>query len=399
MNEAMTSQIDEHSIRAYRLRRVREQLSAHGCAAAVLFDPINIRYATGSTNMQVWMLHNPARYVFVPVAGPVVLFEFHGAEHLCKDLETVDEVRPATPWFFFAVGSNIVERAEAWASEIHDLIRQHCGAERRLAVDRLDPAGAWALTARGITLADGQEPLERARMIKSHEELAAMRVAMSVCDEGIRRMREALRPGISENALWSILHQTNIELGGEWIETRLLASGPRTNPWYQECSARVIEAGDIVSFDTDLIGPYGFGADISRAWLCGDGEPSAEQRRLYAAAYEQIQFNAALLRPGATIREISTASYRLPTDLAPNRYGGIFHGIGLGDEQPHCVPPDALGRDDFDLELQSNMTVCLEAYAGVPGGREGIKLEQQVVITDRGPRALTATPFEVHWLS
>ena len=76
-----------------------------------------------------------------------------------------------------------------------------------------------------------------------------------------------------------MLHAENIRRGGEWIETRLLASGPRTNPWFQECGAAVIEAGDIVAFDTDLIGPYGYCADISRTWLAGDGRPSERAAR------------------------------------------------------------------------------------------------------------------------
>ena len=74
----------------------------------------------------------------------------------------------------------------------------------------------------------------------------------------------SLEPGITENKLWSILHQTNIEMGGEWIETRLLTSGQRTNPWFQECSNRVIQKGDLVSFDTDLIGPNGYCSDTRR---------------------------------------------------------------------------------------------------------------------------------------
>ena len=97
-------------------------------------------------------------------------------------------------------------------------------------------------------------------------------------------MREALRPGITENALWAKLHERNIALGGEWIETRLLSSGPRTNPWFRESSMRVIEKGDMVSVDTDLVGPYGYCCDMSRFWVCGEGPASDEQRRLYAAA-------------------------------------------------------------------------------------------------------------------
>ena len=106
---------------------------------------------------------------------------------------------------------------------------------------------------------------------------------------------------MTENDLWAILHAENIRRGGEWIETRLLASGPRTNPWFQECSARVIEAGDIVAFDTDLIGPYGYCCDISRTWLAGDGRPTNEQRALYAMAEEQIAANMEMLRPGRSI--------------------------------------------------------------------------------------------------
>ena len=121
---------------------------------------------------------------------------------------------------------------------------------------------------------------------------------MDVCDVAVARIREALRPGITENQLWAVLHETNIAHGGEWIECRLLASGPRTNPWFQECGDRLIEAGDLVGFDTDMIGPNGYLADISRTLVCPDRSPTAEQRTLYALAQEQILTNIELLRPG-----------------------------------------------------------------------------------------------------
>ena len=70
----------------------------------------------------------------------------------------------------------------------------------------------------------------------------------------------------------------------------MLASGPRTNPWFQEASMRPVEAGDMLSFDTDMVGPYGYCCDISRSWVCGT-PPDDEQRLLYAAAYEQIVRN------------------------------------------------------------------------------------------------------------
>jgi Xaa-Pro dipeptidase len=110
----------------------------------------------------------------------------------------------------------------------------------------------------------------------------------------------------------SHLHEANIELGGEWIETRPLNSGPRTNPWYQEASARVIENGHMIAFNSDLIGPHGYSADISRSWLAGDRRARDDQRRLYAAAHAQVQANIELFRPGMTLREIPEAATVLP---------------------------------------------------------------------------------------
>ena len=64
-------------------------------------------------------------------------------------------------------------------------------------------------------MVDGQKPMEEARGIKSADEIDAMRVSIAACEAGIYAMREALRPGITEQELWSHLHQKNIALGGE----------------------------------------------------------------------------------------------------------------------------------------------------------------------------------------
>ncbi|HEX9768704.1 MAG TPA: Xaa-Pro peptidase family protein, partial [Kiloniellales bacterium] len=291
-------QIDMRALRAYRLGRLRDQLKRCDTAGILLYDPINIRYATGARNMTVWTLHNAVRYCFVATEGPVVLFDFHSTPHLAAGLETVDEIRPAVYWYYFAAGPRGAERAKPWAAEIADLVRRHGGGNRRLAVDKCDYLGIDALRAAGLEVTDGQEVTELARRLKSPEELACMQASIAVAEVGMAEMRAALRPGLSENQLWSILHQVNIAHGGEWIETRLLASGPRTNPWFQECSDRVIRPGELVAFDTDLIGPYSYCADISRTYFCGPGRPSDEQRRLYRLAWEQIHANMALVKPG-----------------------------------------------------------------------------------------------------
>ncbi|MHA6686676.1 M24 family metallopeptidase [Mesorhizobium sp. A556] len=104
------------------------------------------------------------------------------------------------------------------------------------------------------------------------------------------------------------------------------APGPT---WYQEASARVIENGDMIAFDSDLIGPHGYSADISRSWIAGDRKPTDDQRRLYEAAHRQVHSNIELFRPGATFFEIADRANVLPSRYVERQNGCIAHGIGL----------------------------------------------------------------------
>lgn len=391
-------QLDEQALDLARLARLRQVLDASDLAGAVFFDPTNIRYATGASNMQVYGLHSACRYVFVATDGPVALFEFSGCEHIAHGHPGVTEVRRAIPFYYFVSGPRVEEKAAAWAAEIADLVTRHGGGQRRIAVDRLDPAGASALGARGVTITDGQELISRAKRTKLPQELIAIHNAIAVCEEGMRRMRTAFEPGITERALWSHLHQANIELGGEWIETRLLTSGPRTNPWYQECSARVIENGDIVSFDSDLVGAHGYSADISRSWIAGDRPATSAQRRLYALAHEELQRNIALIQVGASFREIGEKAWKLPEPCRQGSLSAIAHGIGLVNEYPLIQRGEHFESDGYDGRIEADMVLCVESYIGEPGGREGVKLEQQIRTTPAGPELLSLYPLETQLL-
>ena len=385
---------DMRQLRGERLDKVRAALRARDLAGILLYDPVNIRYATGSRNMSVWTLHNAARSCFVATEGPVVLFDYHNCEHLSRGLETIDEVRRATSWYFFSAGPRVEEKARAWAAEIADLVALHGGGNRRLAVDKCDPAGTWALGALGVELLDGQEAMEQSRALKTPLEIRAMVHSVTVTETGMAAMREALRPGMSENELWAILHRENVARGGEWIETRLLSAGRRTNPWFQESSAQRIRPGDLVSFDTDLIGPFGYCADISRTFFCGPGRPSDEQKRLYGLAVEQIETNMALLEPGLGFREFAERSWQLPNSCKPNRYSVVVHGVGLCDEYPAVVYAEDWPQSGYDGEFQPGMTLCVESYMGEVGGDYGIKLEQQVMMTETGVVRLSHFPYE-----
>jgi Xaa-Pro aminopeptidase len=390
---ARLAQIDDERLRTDRLAKLRAELVRNDYGAALLSDPLNIRYATGSRNMAVWTLHAPGRYAFVPVEGPVVLFEYGTSRHLSEGLSTIDELRTSTPWFYFMAGSRIDEKTELWSREIIDLMHQYGGADQRLAVDRCEPWGAQLLTDAGIRLFNAQRPIEDAHLIKTAEELQCLQLSIDVCDVAVDRMRSALRPGITENQLWAVLHDTNIAHDGEWIECRLLSSGPRTNPWFSESSNRVIEAGDMVGFDSDMVGPLGYLADISRSWVCPGKAATAEQRRLYDIAQEQVLTNIDLIKPGMTFREFSDRCWRVPDAYVPNRYMMMVHGAGFVDEFPTIAYASDYADWGNDGVFEENMVLCIESYIGEVGGKEGVKLEEQVRITSTGAVPMSSAPL------
>jgi Xaa-Pro aminopeptidase len=382
-----------NAARAYRLGRLRDQITRHDVAGLLLYDPVNIRYAFDSSNMQVWTAHNPMRYALILADGPTILFEFMGCEHLAKGLPGIDEVRTAITYMFMNRGDQTQGYVEDWADEIADVVRSHAGGNMRLAADKLDINAPPALAARGITLIDGTELTETARAIKSPEEIRLMRWTIRVCEAGMARIYEHSLPGVTEQELWADLHFENSRSGGDWLETKLLTAGPNTNPWYRECSHRPVQAGEMISFDTDMIGPYGYCADLSRSWVCGYAPMSPTQRLLYRTALDQIEHNLALLEPGRDFAEFNAKSWRIPDKHVDYRYSLALHGVGMADEWP--VVPLHVDWTDRAMtgRFEPGMVLCVESLIAEKGS-ESIKLETQVLITETGAERLDSFPWE-----
>jgi Xaa-Pro dipeptidase len=386
--------VDPVALRRYRLERLRRLTAEAGLAAVLVTDPVNLRYATGTRNMQVWTLHNLCRYALVPAEGPVVIWELPSSAHLSRGLETLDEIRPSLAWDYMSVGPRGPEMARRLAAELADLVRRLGGGEMRLGIDRADLPLSEALAETQVQAVDAKGVLERARAIKSPEEVRSFVQSLRTTEAAIAELRAAARPGMSEQEALAVLLAGSIRRGGEYPETRLLTSGPRTNPWFQETAERVMEAGDLLSFDTDLIGPGGWYTDLSRSFVIGERKPTDSQRRLYDLARRQLATNIALLRPGVGFFELTEKAFQLPEDCRPNRYADIAHGCGLGVEYPLIWYAEDAEWGAYDGVLEAGMIVCVESYIGAVGGREGVKLEEPVLITEAGPMVLSATPFE-----
>lgn len=378
--------------RRYRLQRLRDQLTEADCSALLLYDPCNIRYAFDCSNMQVWTLHNPMRYALILTGGPSIMFEFRGCLHRSEGLPGIDEVRVAKTWTFMSSGDKVEVATEFWANEIADLVHEYGGGNKRIACDKLDGAGVHALCERGLTCVEGTQLTEIARSIKSVDEVTLMRWTIRTCEAGMSRIYEHSIPGVTERELWAHLHFENARSGGDWLETKLLTCGPNTNPWYQECSDRICRNGELISFDTDMIGPYGYCADLSRSWTCGYTPFNGRQKRLYDTALSQTYHNLELIRPGVSFREFNDRSWRIPDAHIPYRYLLALHGVGMADEWP-AVP---LHVDWSDLAMsgrfEPGMVLCVESLIA-ESGSESVKLETQVLVTQTGCERLDSFPL------
>ena len=386
-------------MREFRWRRLTEALVARDYGGLLMFDPLNIRYATDTTNMQLWNSHNPFRAVLLCADGHMVIWDYKQAPFLTAFNPLVKEVRSGASFFYNVCGDATAADAAGFAAQVTEVMAAHAGTNRRLAVDKIMIHGLRALERAGFEVLEGEEVTERTRAIKGPDEILAMRCAHHACEAAIAEMEAAARAGIpggtmSEDDVWAELHKGNIRSGGEWIETRLLASGPRTNPWFQECGPRIIRPNEIVAFDTDLVGAYGICIDISRTWWVGDARPTNAMVAAMHHAMDHIAVNRAMLKPGVSIRELTHGGHQLAPEYWKQKYSCKMHGVGLCDEWPFVPYPDAWVEGAFDVALEPGMVLCVEALVSPEGGDFSIKLEDQVLITETGHETLTTYPFD-----
>ena len=390
---------DIQQMRRFRWERLTQHIVARDYGGLLMFDPLNIRYATDSTNMQLWNTHNPFRAVLLCADGYMVIWDYKNSPFLSTFNPLVREQRSGADLFYFDRGDKVDVAADKFANEVRLLIQAHGGGNSRLAVDKIMLHGLRALEAQGFEIMDGEEVTEKSRSVKGADEILAMRCASVACENAVALMESAARAGVpggnmSEDDIWAVLHAENIKRGGEWIETRLLASGPRTNPWFQECGPRVVRNNEIVAFDTDLVGSYGICVDISRTWWIGDEKPRPDMVYAMQHAHEHIMTNMEMLKPGVLLRDLCFNTHVLDDQYQKGKYGCLMHGVGLCDEWPLVTYPDQFVEGAFEYPIEAGMVLCVEALVSPEGGDFSIKLEDQVLVTEDGYENLSKYPFD-----
>jgi Xaa-Pro aminopeptidase len=390
------SDIDFARLRAGRLARLQAAMRRHELPVCLFFNPANIRYATGTDVMGVWTAGTFARYCVVPAEGEPVLFEYKGSMHVSRRL--VRDVRPAFTWQYGGLAG--ADKAREWARSVKAVLGE-LGLEREpLAVDKCDAFGFLALQAEGIRLVDPSPATVDAREVKTPEEVELFKLNGGIGDAMLAAFEAAIRPGVREYELLAVLSDTLLRHHGEFLFTRLVASGTNTNPWLSEAHDKVVMPGDLVGIDTDANGYEGYVIDVSRTFLCGD-EATPEQKEAYRVAYDCVAGMLELVRPGLTFAEFAEKAPRLPEAYRAMRYPAMVHQAGLEDEGPGIpYPDDERGPKRImpERELRENMVLCLECYAGKEGAPFGVKLEDQVLVTRDGAALLCTYPYDAKLL-
>jgi Xaa-Pro aminopeptidase len=324
----------------------------------------------------------------VPAEGTPILFEHGNSVH--RSAERAVDVRPMHAWEFY---DDAAAEARAFAREAVAALRELDVTTKRVGVDRLGTPGFLALREAGLSLVDSSPITQEAREIKTPEETAAFRETGALVVDALSAMREALRPGVAERELLAVYASEAISRGAEYLATNTLCSGPNTNPWRAEATARRIEAGDLVYVDTDTVGIEGSFFCVSRAFVCGDAAPTAAQRELYRIAHDWLEGTIACVRPGLACGELAAEAPSIPDRFHAQRYEVMLHSVGLEEDSPSVAHPGD-PQPNPDREIRPGMALVVECYLGEVGAREGIKLGEEILVTDEGTERLAPFPFE-----
>lgn len=341
--------------------------------------------------MTLFSMMGAARFALVFAEGPVVLWEFAGCEHLAASSVTVTEVRVA-PGMTALSGPFYQASIDRFATDLADLVAGELSGDRRLAVEGFDLPVIDALRSRNLELRSATDVFVAARLHKGPAELLAMHDAMRSVTSAVQAMREQIQPGRTEVEIWAELHRQLIADDGEYISTRLAQVGHRTFPYFNEAGTNETRPGDLFCIDTDAIGRHGYGVDFSRTFLCGDAAPTGSQLNLFSMAQEQLAHNAGLLEPGRSFESFAGAAWRVPDRFVPYGYYCLAHGLGLSGEYPYVPLRDRTAPYPFPGSFEPGMVVCVESYIGDPDTRQGVKVEDQYLITEQGADLMSTLP-------
>lgn len=387
--------VDFNRLRSERVKKAREQMTKNNLGAILCFDSNNVRYITSTGRME-WTRDKMTRYCVLPRGGEPILFDVgsavlakmepHGATWLGE------RVKPAISWGRGAVPEN-VRAVDKCVSGIKSILKDYGCEKEPLGVDLLDVPLMRALQSANIEIADGQSAMLNARLIKTDDEIELLKIAAMMVDAAYHRVVRAIRPGIRENDLVAIVNHILYSMGSDDVECVNVLSGPRTNPHHHDFSDRAIRPGDMVFLD--IMHSYnGYRTCYYRTFVCG--KPTQEQKNLYKECLDWLQASIKVVKPGVATADIAKCwpgpevlGLKTEQEALANQWG---HGIGMSIWELPCI--SRAFSLDHPFPIKENMVMALETYAGPRGGKYGVRIEEEVVVTSSASEVITKYPVE-----
>ena len=373
-------------VRDERLARLQAQMRSRDLEILLLCNEPNVRYATGASAMPPYVMSTFVRCAVVPVEGIPILFEHANSIHRSRQVAL--DVRPMHAWEFF---DDPLSQARIWAARTVDAMRERGYTGGSIGLDRLGTPAFLALMEAGVDVVDSAPATQSAREIKTSEEIRLFRATAPVVMDMLGSAERAIAPGVAEREVFAAMASTGLRQGIEYFATNTVCSGPNTNPWRAEATARPIASGDLVYVDTDAVGIGGSFYCVSRTFACE--APSTSQRDTYRAAADWLAEMTSLVRPGITCGELAASAPLPPERYLAQRYECMIHGVGLEEENPSvCFPSDE--QSNAERVIEPSMMLVVELYAGEQGAGHGVKLGDEVLVTDTGTEVLAPYPLD-----
>ena len=394
MASDVEQRVDFDALRAYRLRRAREQMEKYDLGALLCFDLDNIRYIT-STHLAEWARGKYWRWCLLPRGGEPILFEVGSAavvkRVLCPWLKP-ENIRPSMPWMR---GANVIpanlELSRNAVAEIKAVLEEHHVADMPVGIDETEMYLLNALREAGLRVTNGYDAMFDARICKSAEELKLIEISASLVDGVYAELAHFIRPGVRENEVVAKIYGWLIEHGADRISGVNCVSGPRSNPHPHDYSDRMIRPGELVFID--IMSHYlGYATCYYRTFAVT--RSSQRQRDVYKRALDWLQASIDVVRPGKTTADIASAwpsAAQLGYANEKEAFAlALGHGLGLSHhEKPWISRAYSLA---YPVPIEAGMHFALETFYGE--GDDGARIESQIIVTEDGHRVITKWPCE-----
>jgi Xaa-Pro aminopeptidase len=375
MSDKIAGTWDVDRLRRDRLERVQTMMRQSGVGALYLSDPANFQYLT---NVRV-----RSSKMFVPAEGEAIAFVrprdigYIGMEY--RNVRLPLQARSPE--------GKALGRFELPISAIRELMAEHGVSGEPLGLDTVEGTAVLSLSSSGMPVADARPVLEKARSVKTCDEVEIYRSIGHRLVQTLKAFRESIRPGVTEHELASAVGKNWYGLGGGEVGELEICSGERTNPWQRWPTHRAVGSGEFVGIDFHARAEGGLIGDLSRTYFVGD-QPSREQRDLYLRAREYMLAVTDTLRAGRSIGEVVDLVPEVPEKFSEQLYNyNVAHSVGVTWAS---LPEINKGKGRDATQLEPNHVLTVESYFGEKGGPFAVKLERMLIVGEGEPEVLDA---------